>query len=434
MYKPVMSSAEYVENYKPGGLHPVHLGDTFNHRYRVCRKLGFGSWSTVWLARDLSENRFVTLKVGKAASKDYELHEISTLHSIAKTDSSHPGFNHVQKLLDTFVHQGPNGLHTCLVFEPLGRSFELFTTDQPDAPGETQILPPQAMREASRQLVLAVNFLHSQGIMHRDIQPGNVLLALSYDIDALSEAEINADINLEIPTPDDDDDDEDDDDDDWDPTFVEPAIKLVARKDNQPLTPSSPHYLVEPTPLPDRVSFDGPFRIVLIDLGAASPTALANDGRQTYPLGLRSPEVVLHQPIDEKADIWALGLTIYQLVTRRTLFSVTAYDDEELTDDSHLESMIMRLGPLPVGLREVWKTAGKWVDDEGRLKSGFGENMEGYYYGGLPQAVACAEIEGMDVREREVFRGFVERALVWEPEERAGAAELLKHPWLNWKE
>ena len=54
MYKPIMSSAEYVENYKPGGLHPVHLGDIFNKRYRVCRKLGFGSWSTVWLARDLS--------------------------------------------------------------------------------------------------------------------------------------------------------------------------------------------------------------------------------------------------------------------------------------------------------------------------------------------------------------------------------------------
>ncbi|MCJ1386866.1 hypothetical protein MMC17_009994 [Xylographa soralifera] len=436
MYKPMMSSAEYVENYKPGGLHPVHLGDIFNQRYRVCRKLGFGSWSTVWLARDLSENRYVSLKIGTAASKDYKLHEISTLRSIAKVGSSHPGFNHVQKLLDTFVHQGRNGLHTCLVFEPLGQSFELFTTDEPEARGDTPSLSPAAMREASRQLVLAVDFLHSQGVMHRDIQPGNVLFALNYDIDTLSEAEINADINLEMPSADDtdDDDDDDDDDDNYDPTFISPSIQLIARKDNQPLTPSSPSYLVEPTPLLSRISSDAPFRIVLIDLGAASRTPLANDGRQTYALGLRSPQVILRLPIDEKADIWALGLTIYQLVTRRTLFSVTDYGDGALTDDSHLESMVMRLGALPGGLRAEWARAGEWVDGEGRLRSGFGEGREGYYYGGLGQAVECAGVEGMSVGEREVFKAFVERALAWGAEERAGAGELLGHPWLSWGE
>ena len=38
--------------YKPGGYHPVHLGDIYQ-RYKVIHKLGFGSYSTVWLARDL---------------------------------------------------------------------------------------------------------------------------------------------------------------------------------------------------------------------------------------------------------------------------------------------------------------------------------------------------------------------------------------------
>ncbi|MCJ1320218.1 hypothetical protein MMC15_005556 [Xylographa vitiligo] len=429
-----MSSAEYVENYKPGGLHPVHLGDIFNKRYRVCRKLGFGSWSTVWLARDLSENRYVSLKIGKAASKDYELHEISTLRLIAKADASHPGFQHVQKLLDTFVHEGPNGHHNCLVFEPLGQSLELFTTDDPEAQGEPQSLPLPAMREASRQLVLAVDFLHSQGIMHRDIQPGNVLFALNYDIDTLSEDEINADINLEMPSAEDNDDDDDDDDDDdnYDPTFIDPSIQLVFRTDNQPLTPSSPSYLVEPTPLPPRLSPHTPFRTVLIDLGAACPTPLANDGRQTYPLGLRSPQTILHLPLDEKADIWALGLTLYQLVTRRPLFSVTDYGaDEALTDDSHLESMVMRLGAMPRGVRDRWPRAGEWLDGEGRLKSGFGEGKGGYDYGGLGQAVECAEVEGMSGGEREAFRRFVERALEWLPEERAGAGELARHPWVE---
>ena len=44
---------EGYENYKSGGFHPVHLQDAFhNKRYEVIRKLGYGSFSTVWLAKD----------------------------------------------------------------------------------------------------------------------------------------------------------------------------------------------------------------------------------------------------------------------------------------------------------------------------------------------------------------------------------------------
>ena len=41
------------EDYCKGGYHPVHIGDTFSDgRYVVVRKLGWGHFSTVWLARD----------------------------------------------------------------------------------------------------------------------------------------------------------------------------------------------------------------------------------------------------------------------------------------------------------------------------------------------------------------------------------------------
>ena len=35
-----------------GGYCPVILGQTFRDRYRVLRKLGWGMYSTVWLAKD----------------------------------------------------------------------------------------------------------------------------------------------------------------------------------------------------------------------------------------------------------------------------------------------------------------------------------------------------------------------------------------------
>jgi len=44
---------EDLEDYRPGGYHPVNIGDEFNRgRYMVVRKLGWGHFSTVWLARD----------------------------------------------------------------------------------------------------------------------------------------------------------------------------------------------------------------------------------------------------------------------------------------------------------------------------------------------------------------------------------------------
>lgn len=39
--------------YCRGGYHPVVIGDVFDNRYRVVRKLGWGHFSTVWLCRDI---------------------------------------------------------------------------------------------------------------------------------------------------------------------------------------------------------------------------------------------------------------------------------------------------------------------------------------------------------------------------------------------
>jgi len=48
------SEEEDMEDYKKGGYHYVAVGDIFHDgRYMVLRKLGWGHFSTVWLARDV---------------------------------------------------------------------------------------------------------------------------------------------------------------------------------------------------------------------------------------------------------------------------------------------------------------------------------------------------------------------------------------------
>lgn len=44
---------ESLARYHPGGYHPVRIGDHLHSgKYEVISKLGYGLYSTVWLARD----------------------------------------------------------------------------------------------------------------------------------------------------------------------------------------------------------------------------------------------------------------------------------------------------------------------------------------------------------------------------------------------
>jgi serine/threonine-protein kinase SRPK3 len=51
-FERIYDVVEPVEEYRPGGYHPIHLHDMFKDRYEVIAKLAFGQFSTVWLAED----------------------------------------------------------------------------------------------------------------------------------------------------------------------------------------------------------------------------------------------------------------------------------------------------------------------------------------------------------------------------------------------
>ena len=44
---------EAMPEYKPDHFYPVRLGEVFHGRFQTVAKLGYGSSSTIWLARDL---------------------------------------------------------------------------------------------------------------------------------------------------------------------------------------------------------------------------------------------------------------------------------------------------------------------------------------------------------------------------------------------
>ena len=46
---------EEIEDYHPDGYHPCHVGEIIDSKYVILKKLGWGHFSTVWLAFKLSD-------------------------------------------------------------------------------------------------------------------------------------------------------------------------------------------------------------------------------------------------------------------------------------------------------------------------------------------------------------------------------------------
>lgn len=97
-----------------------------------------------------------------AVSKDSnELHNTQLLQEASGTD---PSTTRVVQVLDSFMHEGPNGDHRCIVLELLGPSvgkiMRLYTRDEDDAPC------PNLIIRMAEQLLEGLQFMHHAGMAH----------------------------------------------------------------------------------------------------------------------------------------------------------------------------------------------------------------------------------------------------------------------------
>ncbi|KAK4617435.1 hypothetical protein CLAFUW4_12475 [Fulvia fulva] len=56
VHKSIILEEERLVDFQRGLFYPVQIGETIASRYQVAGKLGFGSTSTVWLARDMQSS------------------------------------------------------------------------------------------------------------------------------------------------------------------------------------------------------------------------------------------------------------------------------------------------------------------------------------------------------------------------------------------
>ena len=93
--------------------------------------------------------------------------ELSILRSLDKLCKGSLGTECIVQLLDEFSHQGPNGTHQCLVFELLGPTVDMVTSDYYSVDNDPEeSLEPDIVLKISEQLLKAITFLHEAGYVH----------------------------------------------------------------------------------------------------------------------------------------------------------------------------------------------------------------------------------------------------------------------------
>ncbi|KAG8417511.1 hypothetical protein J3458_005010 [Metarhizium acridum] len=121
-----IDGVERLEMYEPGGYHPVVIGDVLHDRYQIVDKLGFGGYSTIWLAQDRRLKRHVAIKVGISGPslpqrESKILRDLSNTRlnpSSGATASAIDDSGVIPSILDDFAVHGPNGTHKCLAVAP----------------------------------------------------------------------------------------------------------------------------------------------------------------------------------------------------------------------------------------------------------------------------------------------------------------------------
>ncbi|KAL3465080.1 kinase-like domain-containing protein [Aspergillus heterothallicus] len=165
---------ESIPTYGPEKFYPARIGEVLNDRYQVVGKLGYGSSATVWLARDLLEDRYLAIKVYTASAA--VTREIEVYNHLRNLQSDHAGQSCLRPLIEAFQISNPDGhgAHYCLVHPPLGISLSELTPLLPD-----RVMSSAMVRTTIRKVLAALDFLHTEAeVIHTDLQPSNMLLGI----------------------------------------------------------------------------------------------------------------------------------------------------------------------------------------------------------------------------------------------------------------
>lgn len=340
----------------------------------------------------------------------------------------------VQTLLDSFTFSGPNGFHRCLVTDAARISIH----EAKDA-AYHRLLQLSAAREIASQLILGLQFIHSQGIVHGgksgielhiallgnlssenliiDLHLGNILLRLPPEMRCMTRKQLYAKVG-------------------------EPEKERVVRRDGAPLDQGVPPEAIVPVWLglgSDEITIsDSP--ILLTDFGESfDPRATKQFVAHTPPL-VAPPESffaesLADEPLSFPGDIWTLACTIWEIFGSNPPFEAFPATVDGVTIE-HVEM----LGKLPDRWWSKWEDRNNWFDEDGNknvkesLRQYYGNSSRGWdqrFPADIRSARERKKFDTFSPEEEKAFHDMMKSMLVLEPNKRATIEDVVGCEWMQ---
>ncbi|CAM1502196.1 Fc.00g041800.m01.CDS01 [Cosmosporella sp. VM-42] len=383
---------EKCPNYDPKAFYPARIGDILGGKYELVSKLGWGSGSTVWLARVASwlpwqNERYFALKItnNTSAVQAAARREIKVSDHMFSIRTTHPGRDYVRSVLDSFEVEGPSGKHICLAFEPLRQPLWMMGKQNT----HNARVQPRTIKAVLPSILKCLDFIHSEcQVIHTDLK-GDHLMVPFEDPQVLQDYVNRQEAN--------------------------PAPELESN--GRPIYESRTDF--------GRMKRDVDF-VKVTDFGlAVRGDVMKTANHDIQPKEYTAPEVMLKAGWTYSADIWNLGMVLWELLADVNILSGVAPGTSEFSDRTRFAQMIRLMGPPPQELLSRADPAAyaQFYNEKGEFKYPELIPGENFNFSSLTPMLAG--------EDKERFVQFAKKMLTWVPEERATAKQLLEDPWLQ---
>ncbi|OQE29156.1 hypothetical protein PENFLA_c004G06128 [Penicillium flavigenum] len=365
LYEP-LEGIETLENYRPGGYHPIQIGDQFHTN-----------------------------------SNPKEVDIVSTILTRPHySPTNKPGKTMVPSILDRFTIHGPNGNHACYATAPARASLSGLKDG-----GWTRLFQPDVARSLAAQLVLVLDYVHAQGIVHSDVHLGNILLKVAPDFDQLSLEQLYE-------------------------KYGAPERDPVVHLDGKPLPPGVPSHGIVPIWLgeaSEKITL-AEARFLLTDFGESFSPSKEPKYESHTPLVSRPPEARFEpdKPLSFSSDIWSLACTIWSIIAQRPLFEGFMATEDYMTCEQ-----VDTLGILPSEWWSRWEARQEKFTEEGKpINRKYYRSWDDRFKDSIEGPRRDRKIPSFDTRERDAIFNLLRQMLSFRPEDRPTTKQILESEWM----
>jgi serine/threonine-protein kinase SRPK3 len=422
-------------------------GEIFNNRYIALQKLGYGACASVWLCYDNQNEKCVAVKIFNINDYSFGTYEVDLLKKINTLQSKH-----CIKFIEFFDKDTDNGCHLCIVLELMKNSLYNYRKENNISLNEIKLIAKQTL-----EFLISLN---NSGLVHTDIKPENILLEGNIPIvqniydtvkdpkfkDSLLQmkkeiikknkkidmkkvgivAMKNILINTFFKNQPNNNNNHESSDSSSEENYNNNnnyffCHDFKENSDNNSVSDTEKEEDDENKQLFDILSISQNIQnIKVTDFNTCQYINKPDYEIQTRYY--RAPEVLLESHFSEKIDIWSLGCTLYELLTREILLNPD--DIKDFSEDRyHIYLIHQKIGIFDDEFWNMTKKKYIYLDSDGLLR-GFNNIKITPFWIDLINKYGESE-------QLFLFIDFLLNCLEINPNKRKSAKELINHEFLT---